>query len=239
MGFIDMPYLPKGRVSVAVGDVSIENVKIIKPYYVPCLPESMRLHADLSFCYLGGGVAVCAPEAYDYYSKELAPYGIELKMGKCAVRGNYPCDAAYNVAIVGSTIYCKKNITDPVLIHKAQEMGYKTVNINQGYAKCSVCPVDSNSAISADMSFYKAAVREGVDVLLITNDNIKLPGYPCGFFGGAAYMEAKGIFSVKGDITALPQYALIKEFLKKRNIKIKNSVGDVHDFGSLIPIIEE
>lgn len=239
MGFLKTPYLPEGKVRVAIGDIESNTIKIIKPYYAHALPCSMRLHADISFCYLGQGIAVCAPEAFEYYKNPLESTAIKLIKGNASLGGNYPHDAAYNVAIVGKTLYCKKDITDTVLLQTAQALGYKIININQGYAKCSVCPVDSSSAISADMSFYKAAVKEGCDVLLITNDNIKLEGYPNGFFGGCAFMEEKEVFSIKGDITTLPQGDIISQFLKKKNISIKNSAGDVYDFGSLIPIIEE
>ena len=118
-------------------------------------------------------------------------------------------------------------------------MGYSITNIKQGYAKCSVCPVDEKSAISADMSFYKAAVRDGLDVLLITNDNIRLEGFDNGFFGGCAYMVQSDALGAKGDLRTLPQYEKIEEFLNKRGIAVEKGNGTVIDFGSFIPIAEE
>ncbi|MBQ6794768.1 MAG: hypothetical protein IJO83_01335 [Clostridia bacterium] len=239
MSFIRVPYLPDKKVTVAVGDREQAGVRVIKPYRITCLPQSMQHHADLSFCYLGGGVAVCAPEAYDYYKKQLAFTSIELIKGEKEVGSNYPLDAAYNVAIVGGVLYCKKAICDGVLLKVAQSMGYEIVNINQGYGKCSVCPVDENSAISADMSFFKAATKKGVEVLLTTNEGISLPGFENGFFGGCAYMTDKNTLCIKGDGKTLPSYEKITEFLKIRGISISEGKGAVTDFGSFIPIMEE
>lgn len=239
MSFIKVPYLPKGNVRVAVGDIKIEGVKIIKPYKIDSLPKSMQHHADLSFCYLGEGIGVCSPEAYEYYKKELEFTSLKLIKGEKSVGSNYPCDAAYNIAIVGKRIFCRMDICDKVLLEKAKSMGYEIINIKQGYAKCSVCPVDEKSAISADMSFYKAATAQGLDVLLITNDNICLEGFENGFFGGCSYMAQKGVLSVKGDLKFLLQHSEIEEFLKKRKMSIKNGSGKVFDFGSFIPITEE
>ncbi len=239
MSFIKVPYLPNKRVTVAIGDIALDHIKVIKPYCVEALPRSMQYHADLSFCYLGNGVAVCAPEAYDYYEKELSFTNLRLIKGEKSVGSNYPFDAAYNVAIVGKRIYCKVAICDNMLLKEAERMGYEIININQGYAKCSVCPVDSVSAISADMSFYKAAYRSGLDVLLITNNNISLGGFENGFFGGCAYKIDKDVLGVKGNLKTLPDYEKIKEFLKKRGIQTEEGVGPVTDFGSFIPICEE
>lgn len=239
MGFLKTPYLPQGRVTLAVGDVEIAAAKVIKPFFLANLPSSMQRHADLSFCYLGEGVAICAPEAYAYYNEKLAFWNVKLVKGEKSVGSNYPCDAAYNVAIVGKRLFCKVDITDSVLLNEAEKLGYKIININQGYAKCSVCPVDENSAISADMSFYKAATKEGVDVLLITNESIVLKGFENGFFGGAAYCSEKGVIKAKGDVPTLPEYGKIKDFLNKRGIEFTGGVGAVTDFGSFIPLWEE
>lgn len=239
MSFIKIPYLPQKAVTVGVGDIELEGVRVIKPYLIEGLPASMQHHADLSFCYLGDGVAVCAPEAYEYYLNELSFTNLKLVKGEKRVGCNYPLDAAYNVAIVGKRLYCKVTVCDSVLLRTAEAMGYEIININQGYAKCSVCPVDENSAISADMSFYKKAVQGGLEVLLITNDSILLEGFDNGFFGGCAYMAKKSVMSVKGSFKSLPQYEKIKEFLHKRGITAETGSGYVTDFGSFIPICEE
>ncbi len=239
MDFVKIPYLPKGKVKLCVADIERDDMIIIKPCPDLSLPDKLKGHADLSFCYLGDAVAVCAKGSYTYYNEKLINFPITLIEGERAVDLHYPYDAAYNVAIVGKKLFCKKDTTDPVLLSVAEKMGYKIINIKQGYGKCSVCPVDENSAISADMSFYKAAKKEGIETLLITNDTIVLPGYTNGFFGGCAYMTDEKTFCTKGDINTHPDSDRIKDFLYKRNIKIEGTEGNLFDFGSFIPLLEE
>ncbi len=241
MHFVKTPYIPQGKTLVGIGDVVHSDINIIKPFYLEKLPIGLRYHADLSFCYLGEGIAVCAPESYAYYKKAFENTPLEIIKGEKYLDMHYPNDASYNVAIVGDKMFCKKDITDKVLLNKAEECGYKIININQGYGKCSVCPIDETGAISADMSFCKAAEKNGVEVLFITNDTIKLSGYNNGFFGGCAYLYDKNTLFTKGDITTHPDYEKINSFLKKRNITIKctKTRDSLCDFGSFIPIWEE
>lgn len=238
MDFVKTPYLPVKKPALAVGDVENNNIKIIKPYYAAILPDILRLHADLTFCYLGEGVAVCAPESFDYYSKAFSDIPLTIIKGEKSLDRHYPGDASYNVAIVGKKIFCKTAITDRRLLDTAEKLSYKIIDMNQGYGKCSVCPVSEKSAISADMSFYKKAEKEDIEVLLVTNETILLPGYSNGFFGGCAYMEDKNTLAVKGDLTRHPDYLKISDFLEKQGICIKNTEGPVCDFGSFIPIAE-
>lgn len=239
MKFVKTPYLPKGKVAVAVADLKREDILIVEPCSFLNLPQSLKKHADLSFCYLGEGRAVCAKGSFDYYKRKFENTPLHIIEGETAPDIHYPYDAAYNVAIVGKKMFCKVDTTDKSLLKEAEILGYKIINIRQGYSKCSVCPVDENSAITADISFYKKAHLEGIDTLLITNQTILLPGYNNGFFGGSAYMEDEKTLCVKGDLKTHPDYDKIMEFLKVRDIKIKSGKGNVFDFGSFIPIFEE
>lgn len=241
MNFVKTPYIPQGKTAIGIGDITHDGINIIKPFYLEKLPIALRYHADLSFCYLGEGVAVCAPESYEYYKKAFENTSLELIKGEKYLDMHYPLDASYNVAIVGNKMFCKKDITDRVLLNKAQECGYEIININQGYGKCSVCPVSQNSAISADMSFCKAAEKHGIEVLCTTNDTIMLPGYNNGFFGGCAYLYDKNTLFTKGDITTHPDYEKIALFLEKQKITVmcRKTKDFLCDFGSFIPIWEE
>lgn len=239
MAFLKMPYLPQSKPLFAIGDRKSESFNVFEPFCHPLLPEGLKKHADLTFCYLGDGLAVCAPESYEYYTSVLKNIPIKLLPGSTSLDRHYPKDATYNVAIVGKRIFCKKDITDRVLLNCAEEIGYKIVNMNQGYGKCSVCPIDEHGAISADMSFVKAAEKEGVEVLYITNDTISLKGYKNGFFGGSAYMENKNTLTVAGNIDLHPDSDRIKAFVEKRNIKIKSDCNlPITDFGSMIILTE-
>ena len=238
MQFIKIPYLPKGKVKVAVGDLKRDDINMVTPFDKLNLPLPLKKHGDLSFCYLGEGIAVCAKGSGEYYQNALE--GLIIKEGRTQIDMHYPYDAAYNIAIVGKKVFCKTDTTDKTLLDECEKMGYKIIHINQGYSKCSVCPVDEFCAISGDKSFYKAAQKEGIEVLLIRNTSILLPGYNEGFFGGSAFMESENTLCVNGDISLHPDKEKIESFLKEKNIKINQLKNTpIRDFGSLIPIWEE
>lgn len=237
--FIEIPYLPEGSIALSVAARRAAG-RVIAPYDKALLPEGIRRHADLTFCYLGGGTAVAAPEAYDYYKRAFAGTGLTLIRGGTRLDMHYPCDCAYNVAPVGKRLFCKVSAADGVLLSAAESLGYKIIDINQGYAKCSVCPVTENAAISADKSFCRAAQGEGIDTLLITNDTVLLPGYKNGFFGGAAYMKDRRTLVTAGDLAFHPDGERITGFLKAYGISAEpDSYAPLSDFGSLCAVMCE
>ncbi len=238
MNILKIPHVLTGEAAVGVGDISLPGVKIIKPFYEKVLPPSLRLHGDLTFVYLGDGVAVCAPESYEYYKKALEGLPIELIKGGKSLGRTYPDDCAYNVATVGKRLFGKIKAADRVLIKKAEEMGFKIIDIKQGYAKCSVCPVTENAALSADPSFIRAAEREGVECLKVTNESIALKGFDTGFFGGTFFMAGKDVCSAKGDLRKHPDIGRIERFLERFGIRAENRTeGSLTDFGSLSVIL--
>ena len=109
--------------------------------------------------------------------------------------------------------------------------------MKQGYTKCSISPVDELSVITGDKGVAAAGEKAGLDVLLISNVNICLAGYKNGFFGGSTGMGSNDELLINGDISTLPDCKKIKEFLEKRNIRIKSiKEGEVTDIGSILPL---
>lgn len=239
MRFIKKPYLPEGRIVLSVSSRKAEG-RVVSPFRCGSLPPALQNHADLSFAYLGGGVAVAAPEAFEYYSSAFAGDGLVLIKGGKKLDMHYPLDCAYNVLPLGESLFCLESAADGVLLEAARGMGYEIVDIKQGYAKCSVCPIREDAAISADVSFIRAARRRGIDVLQITNDTVVLPGYKNGFFGGGAYMADEHTLVIAGDVGLHPDGARIREFAAKYSIEVVcDRNGRVTDFGSLCAVMCE
>lgn len=238
MKFIDTPYLPKKKASLFIAECNIPQAAVITPPYIENLPHSMRRHADLGIVIISAKKAVCPPETYAYYKNELSIYGFEIIEGKKHIGSHYPEDCAYNVGIVGKKCFLNKNVCDEHLYEILISEGYEIFHVNQGYAKCSICPLDENTFITGDISIAKAGERAHCNVLLITNDNISLPGFSNGFWGGCCGMGDFDELLVNGDIRLLPSGEKIRNFLKAKNIKIKNlKKGDVLDIGSILPLM--
>lgn len=235
--FVERPYLPEGRVTLAVGSFAPRGVKLISPPQTAALPEAVRRHADLGFCPLGGNEAVCPPDTYGYYTEALSPYGFSVIRGGQALTSGYPGETAYNIVAVGKYAVLNPKTCDHKLL-RLLENRYEIVPVKQGYAKCSVCVVNENAVITADRGIAKALASRGVGVLLISNNGVTLPPYKNGFFGGASGKTDKCTLTVNGSLSKMESGGEIKNFLEKMGIKLMEiSSEPPFDTGSIIPLM--
>lgn len=220
--------------SANIFDGLIENnIDFIKSFDIKNLYAPVNTHPDMQIHFLDDDFAVVAPVAYDYY-REALPKSITLVKGKANPGSTYPFDIAYNVARVGKRIIGKLDYIDPVLKDIYHSKGYELINVNQGYAKCSLCIVDDNSVITEDEGLSKALSGK-IDVLKITPGYVLLPGFENGFLGGASGFVGDKKLAFCGDITLHPDFLSIKSFIKERNVDIINlSSTKLQDFGSIL-----
>lgn len=238
MKFISAPYLPDGSTAAAVSAVKIPNVRTISPPTVSILPSGIRRHSDLGICVLGGGRAVCPPDTFKYYSEALAPFGYRIICGKQPLGSHYPEDTAYNVGIAGKKCFLNPKVCDGLLLSELEKSGFEIIPIKQGYAKCSLCPIDADTIICGDRGISREAERRGMTVLEVDNGGIFLEGYENGFFGGSAGMLSPDVLALNGELSAFPGGAAVQSFLNERKIKITNlKKGKICDIGSVIPLM--
>lgn len=232
------PYLPQQRASLFIADCQIENAQVIIPPPIDALPPSMRRHADLGICIISEKTAVCPPDTCAYYESALTPLGYSIIKGKKSVGSNYPEDCAYNVGIVGKRCFMKKSACDTVLLEEITRRGIEIVNVNQGYAKCSLCALDENTIITADESIKKAAESLGMKVFFTSNKGIMLEGFQNGFIGGClGKLDEKTILS-NGSLSMLDEGDKLLKSLNKNGFEVKSiKEGDVIDIGSVIPLL--
>lgn len=235
--FLESPYLPKSEVSLAVCGFDIEGTKVVKPPEIPALPKAICRHADLGLCPVGGNEVVCPPDTYEYYRNALEPYGFSVICGGQALGSSYPADTAYNIVAVGKYAFINPKACDRRL-KEILETKYEIVCVKQGYVKCSVCPVEENAFITADMGIAKKGESLGFDVLLISNEGVSLPPYENGFFGGATGKIGEKLIAVNGSLDKMKSGAEICRFLKKYEINtLEINSRPPFDTGSLIPLM--
>lgn len=238
MKFIETPYLPDGQTAVAVSAAEIKGVRTIMPPSVSVLPEGIRCHADLGICVLGGGRAVCPPDTFDYYKKHLEPLGYNIICGKTALGCHYPNDTAYNVGIAGNKCFLNPDVCDDILLRELDKAGYELICVAQGYAKCSICPIDEDTIICGDRGISRAAERSGMTVLEVDNDGILLSGYGNGFFGGCGGMLSPSCMALNGELSSYPGGVAVRDFLFQRGIDVVSlKKGKIYDIGSVIPLM--
>lgn len=150
----------------------------------------------------------------------------------------YPENILLNFLYLNNTLYGKLSAIDENLLDYCKENNIKTVNINQGYARCSTLVLNEKAVITSDLSIEKALKKDGVEVLLISSGNIILDGYDYGFIGGASGKIDENTVVFLGNITNHPDYRRIENFCENHNTSIKIICKDMPltDIGGIVKI---
>lgn len=182
----------------------------------PNVLNGLSFHPDmqLSGC---DSTFVCEKTLYDYYKKIFDLAGIKLICGETELSCNYPGDIAYNVKVVGETVFHKYDYTDPVLRTVLCDKNF--IDVSQGYSGCSICKVSDNAIITADKLIHKRAEENGLDSLLISCGHIELEGFDYGFIGGASFYADSRIYFF-GDVSKHPDFFKIDKFCKNHGTEI-------------------
>ncbi|MGI6203971.1 MAG: DUF6873 family GME fold protein [Anaerovoracaceae bacterium] len=181
------------------------------------LSAPVASHADLRFCRLG--IAPGAP-VYAGDPGSLGPV--------------YPGDVRFCAACTGRYVICNARYTDPGLLSSAEAAGMELVDVKQGYAKCNTLIVDEESIITSDQGISRACEKAGLAVLTVHEGHITLPGYDHGFIGGASGRIGREII-FNGDVTAHPDYPLIRRFITERGLLLTWFDGlPLADIGSIV-----
>lgn len=196
---------------------------------LPSVDKRISYHSDMSLCVIGDSV-VCAPSAYHYLKQKV---DCDLVCGRAEPQSKYPEDVLYNAAVVGKYLFCLKGKTDEVLIETAEKKGLEVICVKQGYARCSILPVSDTAVITADSAVSATAAKLGLDVLLVSNNGIFLPGFSHGFIGGTGGTVGKNVVFF-GDISKHPDYSEIKAFCSAYGKSVKYTLDRLTDFGSVL-----
>ena len=188
-------------------------------------------HADLAALAIGekmllGGRAgaLIEPKVRDLgWKTELLP-----------IKGDeYPDDAALNACVMGEYVIHNAGVS---AVYDSE----KFINIRQGYAKCSICPVTERALITSDMGIAKVCERAGFDVLRIRPGDVLLPGFEYGFIGGATFKLSPDVLAFTGDIYRHRDSAAIITFIKKYNVEpLCLTDGELLDIGSAVLLTEK
>lgn len=229
MEFFKNALLPERKAKVIISSCEIGN---IKGYVLNTYDKSVNTHADLSICHLGKNRFVTPPCSFEYYKKKLP--GADIIIGEYDPSGKYPFDASYCACVFGNYAVANEKITDPVLL-KILKDEFDFISVNQGYAKCNICPVSENAVITEDEGIEKK-LSSHIDVLLIKKGYVQLKGHPYGFIGGATGMIGKNTLYFNGELKNHPDREKIYEFLEKYSVKAKEGKGAICDVGSIISV---
>lgn len=246
--FITEPNLPTSRVLTVITAPEKRTTKALSSMGITCITtkESRDLsppvnkHADM-LCHHLGGKHIAVYNDQTELIKKLINLGAVIIKPQKNLQADYPNDIALNVLRLAKLSFGKINSIDPKLLsYYSSSQEVETVDVKQGYTKCSVCVVDEKSIITSDKSIAQKARERGINVLLISPGYIELKGYEYGFIGGTCGKIHKNILAFAGDIKTHPQSDDIINFCMERSVSVISlHNGPLQDIGSIIPIIQE
>ncbi len=251
MSFVRMPNLPEKLAGLVVVDCRLceeaerrlrsSGVDVLRLRPHKDLYPAVSSHPDMVLHHLEGHRLIYAPGTDPLLLEALAVRSFELIRGESVLAPSYPADIAYNVARVGKWYFHNLKHTDPVLKKMLDQLGVEPVHVEQGYAKCSILPVDRESIVTMDAGIAKAAEKKGLEVLLMDRErSILLPGLRYGFIGGAAGMLGKSLCALNGSLCGLDCREQFPFFLASKAISILELAGGaVADVGSVLPLTEQ
>lgn len=202
------------------------------------LAPPVSYHPDMQLFPCGNGRFIVTPERYHTYLNLIQ--NANFIKGNTTLSSTYPHDIAYNVARLKRYAFCNKKYLDTKVSAYLQSENVKIMNVKQGYAKCSVCIVNSRAVITADKGLHSAVLSAGFDSLLIRPGYVSLPGYDCGFIGGCSGLIAPDKLLFCGDITKHPDFTKIAAFCKLQETKLEwIDALPLTDIGSMIPLTQQ
>ncbi|MBO5415556.1 MAG: hypothetical protein J6A83_02865 [Clostridia bacterium] len=199
------------------------------------LPQPVSAHPDM-LLFFAKDTVLCHREYAEIAAREIeqiSAAGYRISVSDEKISDSYPEDILFNALSLGGKIYCKADSVSGLIIDFARENGIEIRNVKQGYAKCSVCAVSDNAAITSDTGLCKAMREDGVDVLLISAGSISLSGYDTGFIGGCSGSDGERIY-FSGNIALHPNGKAIAEFCEKHSKKaVSLSAEPLYDVGNM------
>ena len=210
---------------VAVADCRIDKAiersllgyadKLIKLPPFPALAAPVASHPDMllwSFervIVTHEGYSPLAKAAFD----ELGSLGYEIRFSRERVTSIYPEDIRLNCAVVGRHVIANTKYASQTIANVAKRNGLLMLDVKQGYARCSVCLLGQEGALTADKGLKTALEELGIPVMMIQSGNILLDGYSYGFIGGASLVIDKNVIFF-GNVARHPEGERILEFVR-------------------------
>ncbi len=179
------------------------------------LQPAVATHADMLLFFDGSAILTHA----DYYlqNKQLFD-GLQTRIDTTdeQIFADYPNDVLFNAVLTKEGVLFSKETSTSKFIKKYAK---SIINVKQGYTACSTCRVSEIGFITTDKGLYDAYTKNGIDALLVEKKCIYLPGYDCGFIGGASVVLEEGVCFF-GNISEHTDYERISLFAEKHGKKV-------------------
>ena len=209
------------------------NYDVIKIPKDNNLYEAINGHTDIQLNILNKNTLIINKNINLSFKELLKTKNINFIESDSTLSSKYPSNISLNAYITDNYLVHNLKFTDKKILDYCKNK--KTINVNQGYTKCSILPLREKVIITNDTGIYNTLKNENFDILLLPFGDIELSGFNYGFIGGVGGMISNDSMAFFG---SLDNYAFgneVKKFLYKYDIKpIYLSNTKLIDRGSLL-----
>jgi len=192
--------------------------------------EAISGHPDIFMCKVNNKLIV-APNLPDRYKKIIKEHEIPFIEGEEAVGNKYPETAKYNIVSTDKYLMHNFRYTDSSITDNEGDLDL--VHLNQGYSRCNLLPLKDDHFITSDEGIYRTLQSLKLETLFVNPDDINLPGFKHGFFGGTCGVYENKVFII-GSLAQYKDGEKVREFLNQLDYEIIELYnGPLFDGGSL------
>lgn len=205
--------------------------KVISLPALMSLPSPIASHPDTLAAQIGEKLFIYSD--YSAGAELFSSFDIGYEKIAQAAGSTYPLDTRLNCFLCGKTLFCRRESCAPEILCFAENSGISISDTNQGYAHCAALAVPGG-IITADKNIAESAEKRGDNVLNISDGDILLPGYACGFIGGAGGVIGTEVFFF-GDPLTHRDGKRITGFISSLGLaSVSLFGGELVDFGGIL-----
>ena len=209
------------------------NYDVIKIPKDNNLYEAINGHTDIQLNILNKNTIIINKNINLSFKELLKTKNINFIESNSTLSSKYPSNISLNAYITDNYLVHNLKFTDKKILDYCKNK--KTINVNQGYTKCSILPLREKVIITNDTGIYNTLKNEGFDILLLPFGDIELSGFNYGFIGGVGGMISNDSMAFFGSLDNYTFGNEVKKFLYKYDIKpIYLSNTKLIDRGSLL-----
>ena len=209
--------------------------EIIQTKANPYLDPKIAYHPDMQFIDFGKTVFILKGSEYlEDYFRNLGKHIIYTSVPS----KKYPKDVLCNGKVIGNNFVCNKKTIFSGILDYAKETGYNIINVKQGYTGCSIFSISPNTALTGDTGIYSKLKEFGLNSILLSDaKDIVLPGYDCGFIGGAGGFCGNSCACLTGNFKSNKAMRSILGIFEENSIELNVlSTETIIDVGGIIPL---
>lgn len=193
--------------------------------------SSIANHPDIFICNAHGLIIIAANTPQSFIDM-LIENKITFTIGSSYIGLKHPFTVFYNAVVTDHYLIHHTKHTDPFILKHTQHL--KTIHVEQGYTRCNLLPLKNNHFITSDTGIFKTLSDNNLPVLKIHDDDIDLPGYPHGFFGGCCGIYKNSVL-INGSLNLFKDGEIVRQFLHHLNYDIVELTNSpLQDCGSIL-----